>query len=394
MPPILTDQNIADATKVAEQLHFEFTSVMQLPAIKGLRASVIAGRLSIGRMTCQRIVKFGADANSSPLLLAQIPGVTGLRDFLAALVQTGTPKEKLIGAEAAVEAFSQFLLDVCLSQTKLATAISLHFEATDPKQQFARRRKLFESASSAVGQSASSTISMMAFKSSHREPTKFEQVAIRGFSQFRANLSSMPVRLAFNAAFVDYRKIGGDEANREPQELLEQFCSTPLPTVDTREIKEQNLARIINTENIPTGEPFDCFASQHTKWQIKGIGKSNALWMYIDYPTKSCTFDMYLHADLDSRFHITSDTHLWGTSLIAPPEDRWMKRFSDQLEHKKLGRGIKQSASSNYARHKELTQFMFEKMNWDPDEFIGYRCEMQMPIWRSGVCMNWRLKNQ
>jgi hypothetical protein len=31
---------------------------------------------------------------------------------------------------------------------------------------------------------------------------------------------------------------------------------------------------------------------------------------------------------------------------------------------------------------------MFKKNNWNPAEFVGFRCEIEMPIWRSGICIN------
>ena len=110
--------------------------------------------------------------------------------------------------------------------------------------------------------------------------------------------------------------------------------------------------------------------------------------MYNDYPTKSCIFDIYLHSLVDEWLQITSDCHLWGSSLLAPPEDDWMKRFTEDCDFRVLGRGTAFADSSNYAKHKALTQHMFDLMGWEPNDFIGYRCEVQMPIWRSGISMN------
>ena len=387
MPAILTDRNIEDAGHVAEQLYRTFRGVLQLPSIAGLKASMLAARLGVGRMTCQRIVKMNAAVEPSPDLLTQIPGVSGLREFLAALREEGAPHEALVKAEAAVDVFDRLLANVRMSHTDLQAAIVFHFETTDPKQRLARRTDLFNAASSMMGQAADATISIMAIKLSELEGFNFEQLAVRGYAQMRASGSAMPIRLPINAAFSDYRKVEGSEAAREPQELIEHFCSTPLPTIDARMIKEENLAHIINVEQIPIGEPFDCFAKQYNKWHIRDPGTSKAIWLYIDYPSRRCTFDLYLHRDIERHNDVSADCHLWGTALLAPPEDLWMTRFSDQATFTVLGPGTEQSDSRSYDRHKELTQYMFDEFGWNADEFVGFRCEMEMPIWRSGVCL-------
>ena len=83
----------------------------------------------------------------------------------------------------------------------------------------------------------------------------------------------------------------------------------------------------------------------------------------------------------------SADCHLWGSSLLAPPEDLWMTRFSTQLEFIELGRGISEAGSIYYDKHKALTQHMFDSNEWDPNEFLGFRCQMTMPVWRSGICL-------
>jgi len=197
----------------------------------------------------------------------------------------------------------------------------------------------------------------------------------------------MPIRLPMNGAFVNYQKVVGDSAHRDPQVLVKELCSKPLPAIDTRTIQEKHLAHIINPEHVPAGEPFDCFASQSSLWNMGSSHEHIAIWLFIDYPTQSCTFDLYLHRDMARNTRVSADCHLWGTSLLAPPEDLWMTRFSDALEFHELGTGISNSYSKYNAKNKEVTQHLFESNQWDADEFIGFRCEVRMPIWRSGICI-------
>ncbi|MDG2291795.1 MAG: hypothetical protein P8L37_03980 [Phycisphaerales bacterium] len=389
MPIILTDQMVQEATDVAQELHEAFTGILKLPTVDGRRASALSNELHVGRMTCQRIVKLGksGDTSPGPQLLTQLPGTQGLRQFLDALAQTGTSRKLLSNAVAAVEKFELFLRNISLSQSGFEAALLLHQQGSNPERQRARRADLFEATSAVTGQSANATISMMAIRPSLSEGHNIEQIAIRGYAGMQASGSAMPIRLPMNMAYADYRNVTGDEAQREPQQLIEEFCTRPLPNIDTRIIKAKHLAHIINPEHIPTGESFDCFARQHTRWNIKGMGGHMAIWLYIDYPTRYCSFDLHLHRSIEENNDVSADCHMWGTSLLAPPEDLWMTRFADQMTFTKLGEGLQNTASDAYAKHKELTEYMFASNGWDPSEFTGYRCEMELPIWRSGLCL-------
>ena len=383
MTIILTDQMLEEAAKVAGGLHTSFSGVLELPNVAGRRASTLSNELGVGRMTCQRITKLGKltrdDSAPGPRLLAELPGVSGLRQFLDALLKQGTPRSALLGAQEAVDAFDLYLRDLGVSQTAFASALLLHDAAADPERRCQQRRKLFDAASAVTGQSADATISMMALQARERQDFNFEQIAVRGYSGMRASESAMPIRLPINMAYSDYRNITGDEAAREPQALVELFCTSPLPSIDSRIIKQQHLAHLVDPAHIPTGEPFDCFATQHNLWNVTGGGPHKAIWLYVDYPTRHCTFDLYVPHGMEQMNVVSGDCHLWGTSLLAPPEDLWMTRFADQIEFTRLGTGTENAVSSAYTRHRELTEHMFEHHGWDPAKFVGFRCEMTFP---------------
>ena len=391
MPTILTARSIQDAQEVACRLQATLMPLLETPPVEGKRASTLSIELGVGRMTCQRIMKLvkSPAGNQSPgaELLADLPGVGGLREFLEALVKAGRPRASLTDAFSAVDAFETFLRNIGLSQTGFASALALFHDTGDPDRLRDRRAKLFDAASAITGQAADLTTSMMAIRPSQHEGFNYEQIAVRGYAGMRASGSAMPIRLPINMAFSDFRNVTSEEAAREPQRLIESFCTRPLPSIDARIIKSEHLAHIVNPEHIPPGEPFDCFAIQHNRWNIDEPGPHKAIWLYIDYPTRHCIFDMYLHRDMEEHLKIHGDCHLWGTSLLAPPEDLWMTRFSDQMQFHELGPGTRNARSDRYQRHQELAVHMFEDQGWDPREYVGFRCEMELPIWRSGLCL-------
>ena len=75
---------------MACRLQAALMPVLQSPPVQGKRAATLASELGVGRMTCQRIMKLaripGDRESHGPSLLADLPGVGGLREFLEALV--------------------------------------------------------------------------------------------------------------------------------------------------------------------------------------------------------------------------------------------------------------------------------------------------------------------
>ena len=41
-----------------------------------------------------------------------------------------------------------------------------------------------------------------------------------------------------------------------------------------------------------------------------------------------------------------------------------------------------------YPRYAEVSRYFFNRLDWDPGEFIGFRCGLRYPVWRGGYCMS------
>ncbi len=70
-----------------------------------------------------------------------------------------------------------------------------------------------------------------------------------------------------------------------------------------------------------------------------------------------------------------------GTSPTNLASQRWFDRLPDrpQLEH--LGLGLGQTGSTAYPRITALIAHLCASQGCDPDEFVGYRCEVAYPVW-------------
>ena len=77
-----------------------------------------------------------------------------------------------------------------------------------------------------------------------------------------------------------------------------------------------------------------------------------------------------------------------NTTAKPRGHSRWQTRFADGPRLELLGTGISNAPSPMYARQLELTNFLFAELQLDSDRFVGYRCAVAYPIWRTGYCMS------
>src|SRR5690606_1853906 len=96
----------------------------------------------------------------------------------------------------------------------------------------------------------------------------------------------------------------------------------------------------------------------------------------------------YVHVDLERRFRPAVDALLWYPNLTIPGGDRWISRFPGRTKLQLLGRGLDGASTPYWERHAELTRYLFERLRWNTNEFVGFRCELAYPGWRAGYCMS------
>ncbi len=113
----------------------------------------------------------------------------------------------------------------------------------------------------------------------------------------------------------------------------------------------------------------------------------SSVWSLVNCPSERLILDVYLHQDMERRYRPGLDCLMWSADLDIPPERRWSIRIPNGPRLQLLGPALTHAASPHYARHTELTQYLFEHVGWEAAEFIGFRCEIAYPVWRGGYCM-------
>ena len=402
----------ARAEQVARRLQATLRSLVATLPEHARGASGMARQLSVLRSTCQRVVAVLADSSATPAMLVRLPGAKGLPLLLAGFRQTGADEGDVAAAEAAVEQFDAFIKAVAGSQSRLARRLS----RPAPTRQRAdsitpgrvaeqARRQLFAAAADVTGRSSDVLISIYAFRIDPTDPGRLERAMATGEIAIVARTDAMP-----RAVILGNVKPEDRDPTRPPFEsldhtpahgstphaLLDDFCTMPLPLVTSRG-SAGKLVQTIDHRALPDGHPIDFVVANRTVHPstLAGSDRSSleGVWKLVNYPTRHLVFDVYLHQDIERNFRPAIDVQLWGPNLDIHSADRWLTRIPHPPRLVLLGSGLDRAPTDAFPRHADLTRHFFDRLNWRPEEFVGFRCEVAYPVWRGGYFMTFECVN-
>lgn len=394
-----------EAERVAARLHGELRRLIARMPEHARHASGMSRHLGVLRATCQRVVQGIQDATPSVSLVTRLPGVEGLRQFLEGARNAGIDDSDIEAVESAVEAFERLITVTGGSLTKLIERIgaseavqSTSVEGTGVGSP-AQREALFLSAAGVTGRRCDLSLSIYAFRRAPDDPAFLERALAKGMIGSVVTPGGMPMVLSSGDTLK-----GDDEVrnvtllNREaargrtPEAIFRPFTTDPLPMVTARG-RGASLQQVIDPQSseLAGGATFDVVTAVRGRHPYidpdAGKPSLDAVWSLVSCPSAKLILDVYLHADMEREFRPNMEALLWTPNLDISEEQRWALRLPAQPKLQLLGRGTRGAASELYPRHAELTRYFFDHIGWDPEEFLGFRCETLFPVWRAGYCM-------
>jgi hypothetical protein len=404
----LSSEEVQLADRATRRLHEQIRGFLSALPDEARNASGMARHLHVDRTTCQRLVFTASRPYSGLSTIDRLPGVRGLRQLVDAARKTKIAAIDPIveSLEAAIDRFDTSVRSIAPSQSSLIRRIaatpltSISPTSVDADGPRAARQRLFESAAELTGRYSESWVAVYVYAAQSNQI--LDVARAHGLAGHVARPDAVPLTFHNftskrseqnnpNTPPQEFRSLKQCETTvgRSPDSILRQFSSDPLPVVNSRQPGEY-LVQAIDTEPSATGQPVDLMLATrntmpHPASQPPGIEE---VWAMINFPVRQMVFDVYLHRDLARQCIPSLDTHLWRPDFAAHVGDRWQTRFADGPRLEVLGQGIANAATPVYARHVELTEFLFDGMELDAGRFVGYRCTVQYPAWRTGYCMS------
>ena len=119
-----------------------------------------------------------------------------------------------------------------------------------------------------------------------------------------------------------------------------------------------------------------------------GSPELEEIWALVNFPVRRLVLDAYLHRDIASRCIPALDAHLWRPDFAQNAGERWQTRFPNPPTLQVLGRGGDRAKTDAWRRYAELRELIFASRGLNADDFVGFRCDVTYPMWRTGYCMS------
>jgi hypothetical protein len=398
-PRPLSESEWAEAERVSGRVHAELHRLMESLPEHAQHASGMSRHLNVLRATCQRVVQAVGSFDGTPAMLTRLPGVEGLRQVLDGFAAAGADAGDVAAARSALASLERLITLLGGSQSKLIERLNVsgpvagsgaHLSLGAPEH----RAALHDAAVRVTGRSCEVSLAIYAFRVAPDNPDVLERALAKGLIGSLVMPGGLPMVMSSGDTLRTAHPEEGRGAARPdgqmPEEVLRPFTTDPLPLVTSRNRKGK-LYQIVDPEAGMESGLIDVVTALKARHPLMdpGTGRPtlDAIWSLVTCPTRRLILDVYLHADMERMFRPSLDALLWAPDLNIAPDDRWVMRLPSGPKLQMLGRGLAASGSELYSRHAELSAYYFRHIGWDPDEFVGFRCEVLSPVWRAGYSM-------
>ena len=84
----------------------------------------------------------------------------------------------------------------------------------------------------------------------------------------------------------------------------------------------------------------------------------------------------------------------WSRRVIGNlAADRWFDRLPDRPRLEHLGMGLDRASCPAYPRLGELAEYLCNSQGWNPNEFVGYQCQVTYPLWGAQYLLSFEFGN-
>lgn len=397
----------AQLDQVARRLHGELRSLLGACPPTARHASGLARFLGIDRTTCQRAVFVVSRPYPGLEMLERLPGVRALQKMVEAATRAKPPVEAGVvdGLAAAIAQYQELIASLGGSLTQLNRRIAippseLTRETSESSADAAHsaRERLFLSARDLTGRSSKCWVAVYVYRPSPTNPEVVEVLRANGLVGHTATSTAVPLVVSnFSSPIKEEDAASRRFASLEdsplegwsPMTVLEDFTSDPPPLVTSRQ-PDHFLVQAIDPRSSVPGKPVDLMLTSRTRMPHPALEEPfvEEAWALVNFPCRHLLFQVYLHPNLARSCLASLDAHLWGPDFGQHVGDRWKTRINDEAPPLQLlGSGLGNSQSEVYPRIGELSECLFSRAGLDPEGYVGFRCEVPLPLWRTGYCI-------
>lgn len=427
-PALMTQPQIDLARRTGERLQAELRALVRSFPVEARTIVEMSRWLGVTRPVCQRLLRAIRHRGDPLTALSYFPGLQGLHQIVQAARRRNCDESLVAVASAAVDQYAILIDEHGSSQTRLLAALATIETSHDdaPRQEAApldeaesARQSAFESIRVLTRREFQTHFGVYLYRPRTDDPQKMDCITAMGMIGVRRRPDALPICPTHRFAYGDAKELEkadihvqsvGDAplAAGAPLSVLDRFCSKPLPHVVARQMGGQ-LPVLIDPDRAAT-DPFDVVlgtnfqAVEHPACHEPRLLDCS---LVSEGPSQNLVMSVHLHRSLAQASIPTLAAYMVGNrGPIASPDtgqydtvignlaaDRWFDRLPDRPRLEHLGMGLDRASCPAYPRLGELAEYLCNSQGWNPDEFVGYQCQVTYPLWGAQYLLSFEFGN-
>ncbi len=427
-PSSMTQPQIDLARRTGERLQAELRALVHSFPVEQRTIVQMSRWLGVTRPVCQRLLRAIRHRGNPLTALSYFPGLRGLHQIVEAARRRACNESLVAVASAAVDQYAVLIDEHGSSQTRLLAALATIETSRDdaPQQETApvdeaesARQSAFQSIRILTRREFQTHLGVFLYRPRTDDPQKMDCITAMGMIGVRRRPEPLPICPTHRFAYGDPKQLAkadihvqsvGDAplAAGAPLSVLDRFCSKPLPHVVARQVQGQ-LPVLIDPDRAAK-EPFDVVLGtsfQAVEHPANHEPRLLDCSLVSEGPSQNLIMSVHLHRSLAQASIPTLAAYMVGNrGPIASPDtgqydtvsgnlaaDRWFDRLPDRPRLEHLGMGLDRASCPAYPRLGELAEYLCNSQGWNPDEFVGYQCQVTYPIWGAQYLLSFDFGN-
>lgn len=356
----------------------------------------LARRLGVDKVLASRLLK--AVRSPDPVsVINRAPGPDPLRRVVKAAGKQGVEASLIRDASDAIDRFERLIRDEIGDRSSLDAIVSAWVPEARREFELRRKQSVFKALSHLKGAHAEAIIATV-FLAPAQDGEHLDIVWLNGMyglTRLRpgAAIKFATRRFAKDLAARKPRTLAGREVEDQSDLLLGEYCSRPTPVLRAHPVGEMVHYTLASSGFGPTSA-VDIVHAEVNRGEMKrrvptGSGRKAYVFAEVSTPAKVLQFDAFIHESVypgSSPSLRLYDTAFEGVADVNDPT-----RDIDQLDVLEglspLPRGLSSCRSPAASRYVEMLEKVCTRMGWNGEEFRGYRCRIEYPIYGSQVTM-------
>jgi hypothetical protein len=374
--------------EVAHELHSVFKPIVESGAGPGGRPSTLARYFEIDRTLAARIVRAIGSPDISEVM-HDVPSPEGLRILLSAAQRKGIDPQLSERAVSVIQTFERLIDEFPGGRSGLDATAAAWSEATQQRGENTARQAVFKSMSSLMGFFADVALETAIIQPSD-EPGKVDTIYLLGkfgLRRLRAGgkITVFGVDVSQNSSEMNARTIDGKAATTSAEFLLKEFCTSPLP--DLQSVHRTGMELSVLDEFTPPVNTPVTLVDAHVVRASGPLHVENGGYPVVEsliprLPAKDLVFDLLIREDMFETDPVfTTTLHGFVTNEASP--DSQVFRLDEVAVSAKIERlplGLGDVACEEIPGYPAILNRVFSQTGWERHRFLGFRCRMRYPV--------------